>query len=168
MQTLFENQYTISKERYMEWAKNPLKKNYFVIFWLVLMLFAIFLLINAVLINDVLFSAFYLLVIAFCIYRAFFRTKMLISKQFKSLTIIQRATEWQRIIEIADHITVTDGNTTTQYQWSQIKELLDHKNYLVLVFQKGLGIRLDKQGFTKGSCDEFLKYIKDKNIKISK
>ncbi len=162
MEILFENRYKMTKKRFMNWAKNPIKKNYFVVLWLILMIITIFMSITSFFNQDIFFSAFYLFLTMFCIYRGFFRTKILISKQFKVLAITQGLDGWERVIEFADCITVIDGITTTQYKWSQIVKLIDNKDYLILMLNNKLGLRIEKDGFTKGTPDSFLQFIKSK------
>jgi hypothetical protein len=71
--------------------------------------------------------------------------------------------QWERVIQFADHIKVTDGNTTAQYQWNQVARITENKRYLVMVFGNGLGIRLAKDGFTIGNPDTFLQFIKNEH-----
>jgi len=130
MEILFENRYIMSKERYMDWARKPIKRNYFIIMWLVIMSFTVFLFLNFILNQDLISSIFSLFLTMFCIYRAFFRSKILISKQFKVLAMTQCANEWERVIQFTDYIVVIDGVTTTKYNWSQVVELIDSKDYL--------------------------------------
>jgi len=159
MEILFENRYTMTKELFFLWAKNPIKKNYFWIFWLVFMVITIIMAIYSALNEDIIFSAFYVLLAAFCIYRGYFRNRVLLAKHFKVLSVNQGSTEWVRIVQFADFIKVSDGNTITQYQWSQIMKVIENEKYYILLLQDGLGIRLDKNGFTKGTSDTFLQYI---------
>jgi hypothetical protein len=161
MEILFENRYTMSKERFMDWASNPIRKNHFVIMWLVIMSFTVFLLLNSILNQDIFSSVFSLFFTMFCIYRAFFRSKMMVSKQFKVLVMTQGANEWERVIQFTDYILVIDGVTTTKYKWSQVAELIDSKDYLVLMLNKRVGLRIEKDQFTKGTPDTFLQFVKD-------
>lgn len=160
METFFENQYTMSKNRFIEWAKRPIRKNIFVYIWFVFaaiaFLMSIFFLVN----NDTNF-VFYMLLVLFCLYRSFFRAKLLLAKQFKLIAINQGKEEWEREIHIGSSIILNDGNTKAEYQWNQVKELIDDKDYLILVFEKGIGIRLAKNGFKKGTSDSFLDFVKN-------
>lgn len=90
----------------------------------------------------------------------------MISKQFEALAITQGANKWERVLQFADCIAVVDGATTTKYNWSQVVELIDRKDYLILMLNKRLGLRLEKDGFTKGSPDTFLQFIKDEHPSI--
>ena len=169
MEILFENRYTMKKERWMDWANNPIKKNPFKIIWIILMIFTLFMFLNSILNGDIIFSAFYTLMTVYCIYRAFLRTKLIIIKQFKLIAGNQGALEWERVIQFTDVITVIDGNTTSHYQWIQVVKFIENKNYLILVLKNGLGIRVDKNGFTINNYENFLRYIKNQfpNITLS-
>lgn len=169
MEILFENRYIMSKERYMDWVRRPIRKNYFFIMWVVILSFTVFLFLICILNQDITFSGFSLFLTIFCIYRAFFRSKMMISKQFKVLAMTQGANEWERVIQFNDNIVVIDGVTTTKYNWSQVIELIDSKDYIILMLNKRLGLRLEKDGFSKGSSDTFLQFFKDEysNIRLS-
>lgn len=166
MEILFENRYRMTRERYKEWAKNPIKKNYFTIIWFILMIFTIFLSIISVLSGDMYFIILSILMIVYCMYRGFFRRKLLLAKQFKVISTNQGVTEWDRIIQFSDNITVIDGNTTTEYKWDQIVSMTDSKNYLILVFKNEFGIRLDKNGFTKGTSENFIEYMRKEHQSI--
>lgn len=160
MELLFENRYMMSKKRLMEWAKHPIKKNMMINIWIGIMVCTFFMFIFSLVVNAKLFSAFFLLLSAFSGYRAFFRYKILLTKQFSVIAITQGKEEWERVIQFTNCIIVNDGNTKTEYQWSQIMGLIDDSDYLILLFQRGIGIRLDKKGFTKGSTDSFLEFVK--------
>lgn len=169
MEILFENRYIMTKERWMDWANNPIKKNHFTIMWIILMIFTLYLFLNSILSGDIIFSTFYIFMTVFCIYRGFFRTKLLLIKQFKLIASNQGVIEWERVIQFTDIITVIDGNTTSHYQWIQVTKFIENKNYLILVLKNGLGIRVDKNGFTKNIYENFLKYIENQfpNITLS-
>lgn len=169
MEILFENRYTMTKEQLMDWANNPIKKNYFKIMWIILMILMIAMFCNSILSGDIMFLALYLLMTAYCIYRGFFRNKIILRRQFKIIASNQGAMEWKRVIQFTDSITVIDGNRTSLYQWNQVIKFIETKNYFILVFKYGIGIRVDKNGFTKNTYENFLQYIKNEfpNIPLS-
>jgi len=167
MEILFENRYMMNKNRFIEWAKHPIKKNILAIIWFVIMIFTIFMSILSIMNKDIIFFIFYMLMSVFCIYRCFFRTKFLLSKQFKVIAINHGNDEWERVIQFGDSIILIDGNTKTEYQWSQVRELINDRDYLILVLGKGIGIRLAKNGFIKGTADAFLDFIKNECQEIS-
>lgn len=169
MEILFENRYTMTKERWIDWINNPIKKNHFTIMWLIFIIFTLFLFLNSILSGDIIFSAFYILMTAYCIYRGFFRNRILLIKHFKLIASNQGVMEWERVIQFTDIITVIDGNITAHYQWNQVFKFIENKNYFILVFKYRIGIRVDKNGFTKNTYEEFLQYIKSEypNITLS-
>lgn len=160
MEVLFENCYTMSKMRLDEWAKRPIKKNNISFMWLGVMVFAFFMLVYYILNKNIVFSVLFMLLMAFSIYRYFFKAKIVLTKQFKILSSIQGKEEWERVIQFTNSINVTNGNAKMTYQWSQINEFIDDKDYFILVFKNDVGIRLDKNGFTKGTADSFLDFVK--------
>ncbi len=145
MDILFENRYTVTRERFLDWIKNPIKKRRIMILWTILTFFTGYMFLILILNQQLLFASIYLGLTAFCVYTGFFRFKLLAIKHYKLLSTNQGTVEWERIIQFSDCITVVDGNTTTQYMWNQIDKALDSKNYLVLVVNSGVGIRLDKK-----------------------
>lgn len=169
MDILFENRYTVTKERWMDWGNNPIKKNHINVIWIILMIIMLLLFLNSILNGFNLFSTFYILMTGFCIYRGFFRRKLLLVRHFKLIARNQGAIEWERVIQFTDDIIVIDGNTTSRYQWVQVVKCIENKNYLILVLGNGLGIRVDKSGFTKNTYENFLKYVKNQfpNIRLN-
>jgi hypothetical protein len=166
MENLFENCYTMSKERYISWAKNPVKKNKLKLIWIVLTFFIAMTMLQAFLSHDFLLLPFYLVLIVFCLYRCFFQNRVLFIKQYKANAASQGKREWERIIKLSDCIHVEDGNIEVQYQWDQVKEYFENKDDFIIVFKNGSGIRLDKKGFVKGTYEEFLVFINNKFDKI--
>jgi len=166
MEILFENCYTMSKERYISWAKNPAKKNKLNLIWNVLTFFIAMTMVQALLSRDYLLIPFYFALIAYCIYRSFFQTRVLFVKQYKANAAAQGKSEWERIIRLSSCIDVEDGNIKAQYQWDQVKEYFENGDDYIFVFKNGSGIRLDKNGFRKGTYEEFLVYINDKFDKM--
>ena len=162
MEKLFENRYTMSKERYISWAKNPVKKNKLNLIWYVLTFFIAMTMIQAIISRDYLIIPFYLVLIAYCIYRSVFQTRMLFIKQYKANAATQGKSEWERIIRMSESIKVEDGNIKAQYQWEQVKEYYESKNDFIIVFKNGSGIRLDVEGFTQGTYNEFMVFIDSK------
>ncbi|MHB8129840.1 MAG: YcxB family protein [Mobilitalea sp.] len=167
MDIVFENCYTMTKERFLNWAKHPIKKNYFIVLWVVFMILAFIMFFISIINDDIIFSFYYLMFLMFFIYRIFFRIKIIASRAFHIISCNQGSKEWLRVIQFTDCILVIDGNSTTQYQWNQIDKLIDEKEYLILLFKNKRGIRLTKNGFTKGTVELFLQFIKNENIPIT-
>ena len=118
MEPLFENQYTVSKKRFFEWAKRPVTTDVTTYLWIAIALIIVALAIISMAYKDIIYLSFYVFFEFFCIYGILFRKRLLLSKQFKAIAVIQGKEEWNRRIEFGDRIRVTDGNTTSEYEYS--------------------------------------------------
>jgi hypothetical protein len=170
METLIENKYSVTKEKYMDWVMHPAKKNRLYeqkLLWTAIALFTVYVFIQSILGGDAFFSAYAILMTVFCIYRGFFRMKILASKQFDLLAKSQGASEWERTIKFSDRIKAVDGNTTTQYLYENFKELIDCGDCVALVIDPKQSIRLYKNRFTKGSLKELIDFIKTEHSNIA-
>jgi hypothetical protein len=165
METLYENSYKVSKESYIYWFKHPVRKNYFYIVWIILGAFSLACAISSLL-NGGFFLGLFILFTAFCIYRAFFRNRFFLSRQFKAISLLQGESEWDRNIRLGEYISVTDGHSETQYQWAQVTEVIVDKEYIILVLGKAWGVRLVRNSFTKGDFDGFIGYMKTQHNTI--
>ena len=112
MEPQFVNEYTVSKKRYLEWAKRPVTPDFTQYLWIALaVIIPVFAVISAAY-DDIVYLLLYVFLELFCLFMIFFRKKLLLAKQFKALTIVQGKDEWERRIELGDKIKVTDGNST--------------------------------------------------------
>lgn len=167
MEAQFENQYTVSKKRFFEWGKRPVTTDVITYLWIAIALIIVVFAIVSMAYKDIIYLSFYVFFELFCIYRIFFRNKLLLSKQFKAITIVQGKEEWNRRIEFGDRIRVTDGNTTSEYEWTQVKEFIIDRDYFIFVMAKRLGLRIYKAGFTIGTDESFTEYMKKEHGDIS-
>lgn len=168
----FENRFLITKERYMNWVKHPIKKsmNYIMrIAWIVLLIFTAGIIFYQVISNDISLILFSCGLALLCIYRVFFRVSIIANKQFKHTVMIQGTDKWERVTTFTDEITVSDGCSVTQFDYDKITELVDYKDYLALGIGPGLNksyLRLAKDGFGQKTAREFVEFIKHSYPKI--
>ncbi len=156
--------YEVNNKR-KDFSKHPFKKNPMFIINYLFLIFCIFMVVFSVILESTYLVVFYLLFMLYCVYRIFFSDKVLFSRAFKNLTISQGSYEWERTVQFGDSIVSIDGNITIKYQWNQVVKLMENEDYLFLEIKTGYGIRLDKNGFTVGSIDEFINFIKsEQNI----
>lgn len=167
MDPQFENQYTVSKKSFFEWTKRPVTTDVTTYLWIAIAIIIVAFAIVSMAYKDIFYLSFYVFFELFCIYRIFFRKKLLLSKQFKAIAVVQGKEEWNRRIEFGDRIRVIDGNTISEYEWTQVKEFILDRNYFILVMAKRLGLRIDKAGFTKGTNESFTEYMKKEHGDIS-
>ncbi|HOJ80046.1 MAG TPA: YcxB family protein [Clostridiales bacterium] len=166
MDPQFVNEYTVSKLRFLEWAKRPVTPDVTQYLWIAMaVIIPAFAVISAAY-DDIVYLLLYAFLELFCVFMIFFRKRLLLARQFKALTIVQGKDEWERRIELGDKIKVTDGNSAIEYEWAQVKEFIADRDYLILVMARRLGLRLDRSGFTKGTGESFIEYMKNEHAGI--
>lgn len=166
METLFENQYQMTKERYFSFYKNPIKMNYMKIMWIVFMIISLVMAVMSVVGGQSGYFFYYGLILLFAAYNAFFRQAHVASKTYKKLVTQMGGDAWQRDILVGDKIIMKDLNTLSEFHWNQISHVVINQEYVALVLVNDLAIRLDKKGFVKGSYQDFVEYLKGKNLRI--
>lgn len=148
----------------MDWVKHPIRKSIQVLkyFWMFVLAFMIFLAVFAVTMGDGTILSIAIVCALFSVYQIAFRTRIISNRQFGAYSDMQGRTEWDRVTTFTDKITVADGNTSTEYTYDQITELVEQKNYIAL----GIGdnadisyLRLMKNGFVGGTDKEFVAFI---------
>lgn len=166
MDPQFVNEYTVSKKLYLEWAKRPVTPDTDMYLWIVLAIFMPVFAVISIFNEDFTRLVLYIFIELLCLFMIFFRKRLLLARQFKAITIAQGKDEWDRKIELGDKIRVTDGNSTCEFEWTQVKEFTIDRDYLILVMARRLGLRLAKSGFTKGTCESFIEYMKNEHAGI--
>ncbi len=169
----FENRFIITKERYMDWVKHPIKKsmNYLLRFaWIALLVFALGIIALQIISNNISLIIFSCGLALFCVYRVFFRVNIIANKQFIQTVYMQGAEEWERVTTFSDDIAILDGCSETHFDYDKVTELVDSQNYLALGIGPGLGksyLRLAKNGFGQNTEKEFVEFMKSTYPHIS-
>lgn len=168
---IFENKYQIDKNVMMDWSRHPLVKaqrrikNGFRFSWIALGIFFAGYFISSLTKGMGAFAVFYLLMAVFSFYRALVRERINVAAQFKRLSEIQGGAEaWERVIRLEDEIVVVDGQSTSQYQYSQVTDVVGDQKYIALMLGPSVGIRMEHSGFTMGSADELEAFIAHKKF----
>jgi hypothetical protein len=168
----FVNRYNVSQKRFFEWARRPVTPDVTVYLWIAIAIIIAVIAIVSEAYGDIFFLLLYVLMELICIYMIFFRRKLLLSRQFKAITVVQGKNEWDRTIELGEKIRVADGNSSSEYEWAQVREFIIDRDYFILVMAKRLGLRIDKTAFTKGTGEQFVEYMKKEHgdipVKIRK
>jgi len=166
MEALFENQYKLTRERYLSFYKKPIQLNYMKFVWGAFLVISGVMLIISLIDQQQGYAFYYGIIMLFCVYNVFLRNHLLALRTYKMLVTQLGMSEWERKITIGDKIIMTDMNTISEFHWTQIVKTVVNKEYIALVLTNNLAIRLDKTGFTQGTADTFLAYLKSKNIPI--
>ncbi|MCD8353896.1 MAG: YcxB family protein [Clostridiales bacterium] len=71
----------------------------------------------------------------------------------------------ETVVRFGEHITMDEGTTSMQFEYSQITKIHDLKHSYVLMLGRQNGILLSKTGFTVGSFEDFQPFIREKTGK---
>jgi len=171
MEPLFENYYIITKELLLKWAKTPTRKTIYIVLKSIAVLCVLsfaFALCLSVIIHDLYYFIFSFVGIIFGLYWLFFRTRVIISRQYKIRRSTQQGDEWFRIIKFTDQIDVIENNSSSNFQYGQISGIKEFDNFCFLYFNKNIGLRILKDGFRTGDYDSFIAFISEKCPNIKK
>ena len=65
-------------------------------------------------------------------------------------------------VVFGDNITMDEGKAHLEFEYSQIEKIVETKNLIALIIGKNASILVSKEGFVKGTEEEFMKFINDK------
>ena len=161
---IFENSYLVTKERYKDWVRHPVKKARHIVktLWILLLIVTLYLSFSSVIAVDLTKSYIFIVVSLLCIYQAFIRATVIANRKFKLLSMAQGADQWQRTVTLSDKIAVHEGKTVTEFTYDQITELVDFGEYYALGIGTGPNaqyLRLLKGGFVQKTDQEFLDFF---------
>lgn len=162
---MMKNEFQVTKELYMSWGKENMRKGSRVKFKILWSFTAVLLVVFIVILNMSGDGRAYLYVYAvmmtiYCIYRAFFRDLVLTASQYRRNMKILDGENWIRTIEFKeDEIVSTDGNVTVRTPYSEIAGMRDDGNKIWLDTKKKMVIRLYKDKFVGGDFEKFKKFI---------
>lgn len=95
-------------------------------------------------------------------YQLFIQRKQLIRKKYQQSLMTINTDKWIRTITFDDKITVSDGNSSSVFQYSDCTQVAEnHKNYIIYV-NENIVILVEKGSFIYGDETEFLLWIKNK------
>jgi len=97
-----------------------------------------------------------------CIIFLFLYPKVLVETIEKEAKTLHNGKIEKTIIKFDSNIIMEEGNTKFTFEYSQIKEITETPNFVVLQLGRDSAVLVYKDGFTKGKKDKFIEYIKDK------
>lgn len=71
-------------------------------------------------------------------------------------------------VEIGEDICMVTPKAETRVQFSDVEDIIETKNLIVLMVKGMMTVTLDKQGFKQGNADECMQYMKEYCIKYRK
>ena len=66
------------------------------------------------------------------------------------------------VVDFNENIIMNEGRVHLEFEYSQIKKIKQTKNFIVLMISNHSAILVFKDGFIKGTKEEFLKFINEK------
>ncbi len=155
-----KNQYKITKELMMSWAKEYYLQGVSNILLFVLWAFVgimgagflcLFIAVGGSL-TSIALSIFFIVI---SVFKLFFSRFFVLSNRYKLYSKTYGVSEWLRTTEFCDdHIVLTDHNSVTRMKYSNIKKIVEKDNVVMIFFNNNLAVRLYKDAFVEGNWDE--------------
>jgi len=154
---MFENEYTITKELIKEYVNNFLCKKYSIIGYIIAILGLIMFLFTKDLI---------MLIVAFVCILAAILTPITATKQlFENSKRLNNGKIEKTYIKFAENIIMDEGKAHFEFEYAQIKKVLQTKNFIILKTSNQTAILVLKEGFVKGNKEQFITFINEKIMK---
>ena len=157
MNELFENEYKMETKLYKEYVYNVLCKKTIII-GLIIMILGIFMFF--VMDQD---KSYVMLTAGIIAGVASIMTPILTVKQLEETEkrlnngILEKTN-----VKFSDNIVMNEGKVHLEFEYNQITNILQTKNFIVLKTSEQSAILVLKDGFLKGTEIEFLKFIEEK------
>ena len=167
---MFVNEYEMTRKRFVSWSTPNIFKLPITYIWAVILLFSAFtwwyFSQKDTAIRWQTLAAFMVLI---SVYRGFLFRFMATDKQYRlTKENMYKDVPWMCKVEVNDGgIRVSaNGKLQAYVKWDRIDSFQEAKTYYDLKVKEGDQARLDKQGFTKGDCESFVKYMSEKHPEI--
>ncbi len=155
-----KNEYKITKELMMSWAKeyhlHGSSNIIGFVLWCflgVLALFMVFLLLTVG--GDWTYWYFASLFLFVSVYKLFFARFVVWSKRYKMYSKTYGVTEWMRTTEFSDdEIIVSDCSSMIKLRYDNIQKIKEKGNVVMIFMNDNMAIRLYKDAFVEGSWEE--------------
>jgi len=142
--TMIKNEYRVTWKMYKSWlSENRLKspRLVFAIIWIILGLAGAGMYVAYG-------SSLYLLMVLFCLYRAFLRDILITKRQYGFMARTYGRKDWLRTIILnEEQIISQEGKISVNYEYSDISELKEKDNKVWLIFKNKTVIRMYKDCF---------------------
>lgn len=157
MNELFENEYKMENKLYKEYVYNVLCKKTIII-GSIIMILGIFMFF--VMEQD---KAYVMLTAGIIAGVASIMTPILVVKQLeKTEKRLNNGIIEKTNVKFSDNIVMNEGKVHLEFEYNQITKILQTKNFIVLKTSEQSAILVLKDGFLKGTENEFLKFIEEK------
>lgn len=157
MENLFENEYLMERKYYKEYVLNVLCKK-IIITGLLVMIFGLIFTVFVGLENAKI-----VLTAAIIAGAASILTPVVTIKQLEDTEkrLNNGKIEKTKVI-FSDNIVMDEGKVHLEFEYNQITKILETKSFIVLRLSENSAILVLKDGFVKGTQEEFSKFINEK------
>lgn len=157
MNKLFENEYIMETKYFKEYVYNVLCKKIIVnSIWLALLGILLFILMEGTM-SYMILSAMIILCIA-SIFTPIITVKQLEETEKRLNNGVIEKTN----VKFSDNIIMNEGKVHLEFEYSQITEIVQTKNFIVLKTSEQSAILIFKNGFIKGNKQDFISFIEEK------
>ncbi|MFI3307555.1 MAG: YcxB family protein [Mycoplasmatota bacterium] len=156
MKSTYEHNLKNSKEIAEAWFNNKAKKINIIIY-----IFIVLLIIAMIFSFQILYLLFFgLLLIVKVVYIK--KRKDLVNMEGARLKVIYKDKPLNVTVELDDKIHLISNKSQRVLEYSDILEIIQSKNFIVLVVKGQMTIAINKNNFETGSAKECLKLLKEK------
>ena len=161
-----KNEYTVTWELYRSWVTENMFRGIYLAMVLMWLALAVVLAVLAVVAGTVIYRVLCVVMCLFCVYRGIFRNYVLVHRQYSHLAKVYGGENWTRRVELSEKcITLSEGNTSAEFQYSDIKDVSEKGNRIWLKTNQRTVIRMYKDAFSEGSweeCSELISRMREK------
>ncbi len=165
MEPKFINQYTITIEMLKEWAAHPVghsainQRKKGITLRILGLICSCIIGMSGFLLHEYLMIAMGVVFGVLFLLRLFVIPNRIIKKQYALILKSQNRSQLVRTIIFSDQIVIEDGKSTTRNAYSELVKIMEDKHYFYLFFNEDIALRVRKNGFTLGTCDDFRQFI---------
>jgi hypothetical protein len=166
MEPEFVNQYTITLELLKEWAKHPVGRSAVSNRKKSVTLRTLGIAISGMMIAaGIIMNQFYVILMGIAFFLIYaFRLFVLPNKALKAQYDMKLKSlnnmPWIRTTTFSNMITVEDGKSNTSFEYSKILKITENEQYFNLYLNENMVLRIRRDSFILGTCDDFEKFIK--------
>lgn len=160
-----KNEFTITKERMLSWAKpfpiyGTVNIIRFILWTVIGLVGAAMTVLLSLTEGKPHFWVFAILFVLLAVYKLFFEKYVMQLKRYKYFSKLYGVTEWSTSIVFGEReITLTEHTSVMTFRYDAITKIKEGKDAALVFFDCGTAVRVFKNAFTEGSWEECLAKI---------
>lgn len=160
MEILFENRYTMDRERFIYMFKNPGRIDIFPVLWVIFGLYFLFCAVVGAMNSSMPQFIYGAILLLLCCYMAFIRPGTCAEKTYTRLCGLHGGETWECSYRFGVDVMLTEGAESVKYDWAEISKIAENSKYYIIRVKRTTSIFLDKESFTVGSAADFISYVR--------